>query len=83
MRRHETRLARLERQMLHALVQPIAAEYGIDLDELIADARRFFALTDAAQDAQLAAELAQAEAEGNAEHVRILIEGWQALKSYR
>jgi hypothetical protein len=83
MRRHETRLARLEAQMVRAMVEPIALEYGIDPDELIADMRRFFALTDTEQDAELAAEIAQAEAEGDAEHVRILTEGWQALRSYR
>jgi hypothetical protein len=41
------------------------------------------ALTDAEQDAALAAAMAQAAAEGHAEHIRILMEGWQALKSYR
>ncbi len=83
MRRHETRLARLEAQYIRSVVEPIAAEYGLDLDELLEDIRRFFTLTDAEQDAQLAAEIAQAEAKGNAEHVRILTEGWQALRSYR
>jgi hypothetical protein len=68
---HRRRLARLEAQRLRAR------------DELMADARRFLALTDAEQDAEFAAGIAQATAEGNAEHVRILQEGWEAITSYR
>ncbi len=83
MRRHETRLARLKAQYIRSVVEPIAVEYGIDPDERIADMRRFFALTNTEQDTELAAETAQATAEGDAEHVRSLTEGWQALRSYR
>jgi triphosphoribosyl-dephospho-CoA synthetase len=83
MRDLRKRLARLEAQWLRAVWRPIAAASGEDLDELIADARRFLALTDAEQDAEFAATIAQAEAEGNAEHVRILQEGWEAITSSR
>jgi hypothetical protein len=79
----ERRLERLERQYLQRVIGPIADEYGLDVEELIADARRFFALTDAQQDAEFERNIAQAEAEGDQEHVRILTEGWQALRSYR
>jgi hypothetical protein len=83
MRRHETRLARLEAQMVRALVAPIAAEYGIELDELIKEARQFLVMSDAEVDARLAAEIAEADARGDAEAVRILRDGWEALKSCR
>jgi hypothetical protein len=83
MRDPRKRLERLEAQRLRAMVSPIAAEYGVDPDELIDETRRFFALTDAQQDAEFAAAIAQATARGDAEHVRLLTEGWQALKSYR
>ena len=78
-----TRLARLETRWLRAIVQPIAAEYGLDPDELLEDARQFLHMSDAEVDARLAAEIAQAAAEGDAAHVRILEEGWAALKSSR
>lgn len=77
------RMARLEARWLRAIVQPVAEEYGLDVGELIADTRRFFALTDAEQDAEFAAKIAQAAAEGDAEHVHILQDGWEAIKSYR
>jgi hypothetical protein len=83
MRRHETRLTRLEAQFIRSVVEPIALAYGIDPDALIAEARQFLVMSDAEVDARLAAEIAQAKAEGNAEHVRILTEGWAELKSYR
>jgi hypothetical protein len=78
----------LYRQMVNRLcvgllVRPIALEYGVDPDELIEDARLFLALSDAEQDAELAASIAAAKAEGNEEHVRILTEGWAALRAYR
>ena len=83
MRDPHTRLSRPEAQMLEAVVSPIAAEFGVDPDELIDESRRFFALTEAEQEAELAASIAQATAEGDAELVRILTEGWQAVRSYR
>ena len=83
MRRHQTRLTRLEAQYLRSVVEPIAREYGIDPDELIAEARQFLVMSDAEVDAHLAAAIAQAEAAGDAEGVRILTDGWAELKSYR
>jgi hypothetical protein len=80
---HKARLARLEAQYLRSIVAPIAAEYGIDPDELIEEARQFLTMSDAEVDAQLAAEIAEADARGDAEAVRILTDGWEALKSYR
>jgi hypothetical protein len=80
---HAQRLTRLEAAYLRSIVAPIATEYGIDPDELIEEARQFLKMSDAEVDARLAAEIAKAEAEGNAEHVRMLTEGWDALKSYR
>jgi hypothetical protein len=79
----DRRLKRLEQRYIRALVQETAAEFGLEADELLDECRHFFALTDAEQDAKLAASIAQAEAEGEAEHVRILTDGWQAIKSYR
>lgn len=68
---------------LRLLIHPIAQEYGVELDELIEEARRFLALSDAEQDGELAAHIEAAEAAGNAEDVRILTKGWAAIQSYR
>jgi hypothetical protein len=83
MRRHETRLARLETEWLRSIVAPIAAEYGVDADEVIAETRQFLTMSDAEVDAHLAAEIARADAAGDAEGLRILTDGWAELKSYR
>jgi hypothetical protein len=79
----ERRIQRLEQQHLRKLIQPIADEYGVELEELLEEDRRFFALSDAEQDAELADAIARAQAEGNEEHVRILTQGWAAVRSYR
>jgi hypothetical protein len=78
----------LYRQMVNHLcvslvVRPIALEFGVDPDALIEDARRFLALSDAEQDAELAASIEAAKAKGNEEDVRILTAGWAALRSSR
>jgi hypothetical protein len=77
------RLARLEAAYLRSIVAPIAAEYGIDPDELLEEARQFLTMSSAEVDARLAAEIAEADARGDAEAVRILRDGWEALKSCR
>jgi L-arabinose isomerase len=77
------RLQRLEHQYLGRLVQPEAEAYGVDVEELLDEARRFFALSDAEQDAEFADALAQAQARGDHEAVRILTHGWAAVRSYR
>jgi hypothetical protein len=79
----DARLTRLEREYIRSIVQAEADAYGLDVDELVDECRRFLALTDAEQDAEMSALITQAEAEGDAEHIRILTEGWQAIKSYR
>ena len=79
----ERRLERLEAKRMLAVVQPIAAEYGIDAQELFGETQHFFALSDAEQDAELEASIAQAEANGDTGSVRILTEGWAAIRSYR
>jgi hypothetical protein len=79
----ERRLQRLEDQSIRAAMEPITLEEGIDPDEIMAEGLRFLALTDAEQDAQLADEIARAEAAGDTEHVRILTDGWAAIKSSR
>jgi hypothetical protein len=79
----ERRIQRLERQYLRRLIQPIADEYGVAVDELLDEDRRFFALSDAEQDAELADAMARAQAEGDEEAVRILTEGWAAIRSSR
>jgi hypothetical protein len=79
----DARLKRLEYEMIRAEVEPMALEYGINPEELIAECQRFCALSDDEQDAELAAEIAEAEAYGDTESVRILTDGWEALKSAR
>ena len=78
-----TRLQRLEHQYVRRLIQPEADAYGVDVEELLDEARRFLALSDAEQDAELAARVADAQARGDDEEVRILTEGWAAIRSYR
>jgi hypothetical protein len=78
----------LYRQMVNHLClrlsyHAIALECGVDPDDLLEDARRFLALSDAEQDTELAAHIDAAAAAGNAEDVRILTEGWAALRSSR
>jgi hypothetical protein len=51
---HVQRLKRLETAYFRYIVAPEAAKYGIDPDELLEEVRRFLALTDAEQDAELA-----------------------------
>jgi hypothetical protein len=79
----ERRLERLEQQYIWQIVTDTAQEYGVPIDELLDETRRFFALTDDEQDAKLAASLAEAEARGDHEAVRILTHGWAAVRSYR
>ena len=79
----ERRLKRLEAQRRWAEVQAVAAEWGIAAHELLDEARYFLALSDAEQDAELAASIADAKATGNEVHVRILMAGWAAIRSYR
>jgi hypothetical protein len=73
----------LEHQYLRRLVQPGAEACGLDPDELLDECRRFFALSEAEQDVELAAAIAHAQAAGDEAHVRILTEGWDAIRSYR
>jgi hypothetical protein len=79
----ESRITRLEYEMWRAELEPIALKYGVNLHEAIAYCYRFIAMSDAEQDIELAAELAEAEAHGDAESLRILREGWEVLKSSR
>ena len=79
----DRRLRRLEAQRTWAVVQLTTAEYGIDAQALLDEVRHFFALTEAEQDAELEASIAQAETNGDTESVRILTEGWAAVRSYR
>ena len=79
----ERRLQRLERQDVCRAVDATAKEYGVPAAELMDEVQRFFALTDAEQDAELAEALAQAQARGDHEAMRILTQGWVAIRSYR
>jgi hypothetical protein len=56
---------------------------GHCLEELLDKDRRFFALSDAEQDTELADAIVRVQAEGDEEAVRILTEGWAAIRSYR
>ena len=55
---HERRLRRLERQYIGQIVTDTAQAYGVSAEDLLADTRRFFALSDDEQEAELAASLA-------------------------
>lgn len=73
----------LEHLRLQLIIRPIAQEFGIDPKELIDEARQFFALTDAEQDREFERMIALAEVEGSEEDVRVMREGWAAIKEYR
>jgi hypothetical protein len=79
----ERRLQRLEAHYLRTIVAPMAQEYGLSVDELVVEVTSFMALSDAEQDAELTAQIADAEARGDADEVRILREAWDAIRSYR
>ena len=79
----ERRIQRLEAQCIRQEVASIALEYGVSVEELLDEARRLAELSDAEQDPECADELAQAQARGDDEGVRILSEGWAAIRSYR
>jgi hypothetical protein len=54
----ERRLRRLERQYIGQIVTDTAQAYGVSAEDLLADTRQFFALSDDEQEAELAASLA-------------------------
>jgi hypothetical protein len=79
----EKRLHRLEYAYLQRIVQATADAFGVEVGELLEECRRFFALSDSAQDAEFAASLAEAVANGDDAYVRLLTEGCAAIRSYR
>jgi hypothetical protein len=83
MRNAERRLERLERRYIRHLVADTAREYSIDVDEFVEDIWRFCALADDEQDREFATSIAEAEARGDTDDVRILRDGWAAIRSYR
>jgi hypothetical protein len=79
----ERRVQRLEAQCIRQEVASIAQEYGVSAEKLLEDARLFFGLSEVEQDAEFGGALAQAQARGDHEAVRLLTEGWAAVRSYR
>jgi hypothetical protein len=79
----ERRLQRLERLHIQQLATEVGKPYGLSADDILDEARRLVALSAAEQDAEFADALAQAQARGDPEAVRILSEGWAAVRSYR
>ena len=83
MRDARRRLERLEYALLRRLAANGGKPYGFSADDILDEARRLVALSDAEQDAECADALAQAQARGDHDAVRLLDEGWAAVRSYR
>ena len=79
----DRRLRRLEWQYIRQLAAEAGKPYGFSADDILDEARRLVALSDAEQDAEFADALAQAQVRGDHGAVRILTEGWAAVHSYR
>jgi hypothetical protein len=79
----ERRLQRLERLHIRQLAAEAGAPYGLTADDILEGARRLAALSDAEQNAEFADALAEAQARGDHEAVRILTAGWATVRSYR
>jgi hypothetical protein len=82
MRDVRRRLERLEYAHLRRLAAEAGKPYGLSADDILDEARRFVALSDAEQDAECADALAQAQARGDHNAAHLLTEGWAAVRSY-
>ena len=56
---------------------------GVAVDDMLEEARRFVARSEAEHDAACADALAQAQARGDHEAVRLLSDGWAAVRASR
>ena len=79
----ERRLQRLERFHIRQLATVAGKPYGLSADAILDEARRLLVLSDAEQDAEFADAVAQAQSRGDQDAVRILSQGWAAVRSYR
>jgi hypothetical protein len=79
----DRRLARAERQVIYQNMVAAAAQYGLHPTEVIEEAQRFFALSEAEQDAEIQRDIEDAQAEGNQEEVEIFIHFHDSIQSYR
>jgi hypothetical protein len=78
----DRRLRRLEWLHIRQLAAEAGAPYGLTAEDILEGARRLAALSDAEQNAEFADALAEAQARGDHEAVRILTQGWAAVRSY-
>ena len=76
----ERRLRRLERLHIRQLAAEAGKPYGFRADDILEEARRLAALSDAEQNAEFADALAEAQARGDHEAARILTQGWAAVR---
>jgi hypothetical protein len=83
MRDVRRRLERLEYAQLRRLAANAGKPYGFSADDILDEARPLVALCDAEQDAEFADALAQAQARGDHDAVRLLTEEWASVRSYR
>ena len=83
MRDARRRLERLEYAHLRRLAANAGKPYGLSADDILDEVRHLVALSAAEQDAECADALAQAQARGDQEAVRLLTQGWAAVRSYR
>ncbi len=79
----DRRLERAEQRAIYQLIAETAATYDLRPEELIDEARQFFALTEAEQDAKIQARIDAAQAEGNQAEVDIFNNFRDAIQSYR
>ena len=65
------------------MIAEVAATYDLTPEEVIDEARQFFALTEAEQDAKMQAMIDAAQAEGNQAELEIFKNFRDAIQSYR
>ena len=83
MRDARRRLERLEYAHLRRMAANAGKPYGLSADDILDEARHLMTLSAAELDAECADALAEAQARGDHEVVRILTHGWTAVRSYR
>jgi hypothetical protein len=79
----DRRLERAEQRAAYQMIAEVAARYDLTPEEVIEEARQFFALTEAEQDAKIQAMIDGAQAEGNQEEEEIFKNFRDSIQSYR
>jgi hypothetical protein len=76
----DRRLRRFEWQVIRQLTAEAGKPYGFRADDMLDDARRLVARSEAEQEAEFADAVAQAQARGDHAAVCLLTDGWAAVR---